>query len=120
MNTTTNSFSSFREKSSDNNINLNFNKTKNNKKIHQNTTNNSLCDDSSYIFNKSVKFNKIHNNTFIDMNKTCFINKKNINKVYNNQNMSTHLHNNKPNNLFNKNAELELLLIQIKKILFKN
>jgi hypothetical protein len=122
MNTTTNSFSSIHEKSSDNNINLNFNKNKNNKNIYPNIINNSICDeyDSRYIFNKSHKYNKMHNNTFIDGNKTIFINKKNLNKINNNPNMSTHMHNYKPNNLFNKNAELELLLIQIKKILNKN
>ena len=118
---TTASFLSNHEKSLDNNININFNKSKNNRNINQNIINNSFCDenDNRFLFNKSLFQNQMHNNTFIDGNKTSFINKNNLNRINNEQNISTYLQNYKTNNLFNKNAELEMLLIQVKKILNK-
>ena len=120
MNTTT-SFSLNHDKSLDNNINLIFNKNKKNRNINQNIINNSFLDeyDSRYIFNKSHLQNQIHNNTFYDGNKTSFINKNNSNRINNNPNISINVHNYKKNNLFHKNAELEMLLIHIKKILNK-
>ena len=121
MNTTT-TFSLNHDKSSDNNINLIFNKSKKNRNINQNIINNSFLDeyDSRYIFNKSLFQNQMHNNTFYDGNKTSFINKNNLNIITNNNpNISTNFHNYKTNNLFHKNAELEILLIQVKKILNK-
>ena len=118
---TTASFLSNHEKSLDNNININFNKSKNNRNINQNIINNSFCDenDNRFLFNKSFLQNQMHNNTFIDGNQTSFINKNNLNRINNEQNISTYLQNYKTNNLFNKNAELEILLIQVKKILNK-
>ena len=121
---TTASFSNF-EKSLDNNMNINFNQslllTKNN--IYPNI-NNSFCGDiegNNFILNKQ----KFHNNTFIEGNKNyLYKNNNNINNInYNNrkpnQNISINKNTSKNNNLFNTNAELELLLIQVKKILNK-
>ena len=119
MNTTT-SFSNY-EKSLDNNINNNlifnqnllFNK---NNIIYPNYNNNSFCGDiekNNYLIQNA----QFHNNSFINNN---IINNNGKNKKRKtNQNISINITNNKKNNLFNANAELEMLLIQVKKILIK-
>jgi len=120
MNTTT-SFSNY-EKSLDNNMNNNlifnqnllFNK---NNIIYPNYNNNSFCGDfekNNYLIQKT----QFHNNSFINNNIINNNNGKNK-KRKTNQNISINITNNKKNNLFNANAELEMLLIQAKKILIK-
>ena len=120
MNTTT-SFSNY-EKSLDNNMtnnlifnqNLLFNK---NNIIYPNYNNNSFCGDiekNNYLIQKA----QFHNNSFINNNIINNNNGKNK-KRKTNQNISINITNNKKNNLFNANAELEMLLIQVKKILIK-
>ena len=119
MNTTT-SFSNY-EKSLDNNINNNlifnqnllFNK---NNIIYPNYNNNSFCGDIEKN-NFLIQNAQFHNNSFINNN---IINNNGKNKKRKtNQNISINITNNKKNNLFNANAELEMLLIQVKKILIK-
>ena len=118
MNTTT-SFSNY-EKSLDNNMtnnlifnqNLLFNK---NNIIYPNYNNNSFCGDiekNNYL----IQNTQFHNNSFINNN---IINNGKNKKRKTNQNISINITNNKKNNLFNANAELEMLLIQVKKILIK-
>ena len=120
MNTTT-SFSNY-EKSLDNNMtnnlifnqNLLFNK---NNIIYPNYNNNSFCGDiekNNYLIQNA----QFHNNSFINNNIINNNNGKNK-KRKTNQNISINITNNKKNNLFNANAELEMLLIQVKKILIK-
>ena len=120
MNTTT-SFSNY-EKSLDNNMtnnlifnqNLLFNK---NNIIYPNYNNNSFCGDiekNNYL----IQNTQFHNNSFINNNIINNNNGKNK-KRKTNQNISINITNNKKNNLFNANAELEMLLIQVKKILIK-
>ena len=120
MNTTT-SFSNY-EKSLDNNMtnnlifnqNLLFNK---NNIIYPNYNNNSFCGDiekNNYL----IQNTQFHNNSFINNNIINNNNGKNK-KRKTNQNISINITNNKKNNLFNANAELEMLLIQAKKILIK-
>ena len=109
MNTanTTSSFSFNRQKSLElnnynNNANKNFNKSNininNNNNIYPNKVSNSFCDtnENNYIFKKNT------NSSFLDLNNSPFLN-----------------NNNKINNIFNTNVELEILLIQVKKILNK-
>ena len=112
MNTanTTSSFSFNRQKSLElnnynNSTNKKFNKSNinlNNNNIYPNKVNNSFCDinENNYIFKKPLIQN--NNSSFIDGNSTHFINKSKIN-----------------NNIFNTNVELQILLIQVKKILNK-
>ena len=119
MNTTA-SFSNY-EKNLDNNMNNNlifnqnllFNK---NNIIYPNYNNNSFCGDiekNNYLIQNA----QFHNNSFINNN---IINNNGKNKKRKtNQNISINITNNKKNNLFNANAELEMLLIQVKKILIK-
>jgi len=121
MNTTT-SFSNH-EKSLDNNINNNlifnqnllFNK---NNIIYPNYNNNSFCGDiekNNYLIQNA----QFHNNSFINNNIINNNNNGKNKKRKTNQNISINITNNKKNNLFNANAELEMLLIQVKKILIK-
>ena len=120
MNTTT-SFSNY-EKSLDNNMtnnlifnqNLLFNK---NNIIYPNYNNNSFCGDIEKN-NFLIQNPQFHNNSFINNNIINNNNGKNK-KRKTNQNISINITNNKKNNLFNANAELEMLLIQVKKILIK-
>ena len=121
MNTTT-SFSNY-EKSLDNNMtnnlifnqNLLFNK---NNIIYPNYNNNSFCGDiekNNYL----IQNTQFHNNSFINNNIINNNNNGKNKKRKTNQNISINITNNKKNNLFNANAELEMLLIQVKKILIK-
>ena len=121
MNTTT-SFSNY-EKSLDNNMtnnlifnqNLLFNK---NNIIYPNYNNNSFCGDiekNNYLIQNA----QFHNNSFINNNIINNNNNGKNKKRKSNQNISINITNNKKNNLFNANAELEMLLIQVKKILIK-
>jgi len=121
MNTTT-SFSNY-EKSLDNNMtnnlifnqNLLFNK---NNIIYPNYNNNSFCGDiekNNYL----IQNPQFHNNSFINNNIINNNNNGKNKKRKTNQNISINITNNKKNNLFNANAELEMLLIQVKKILIK-
>ena len=121
MNTTT-SFSNY-EKSLDNNMtnnlifnqNLLFNK---NNIIYPNYNNNSFCGDiekNNYLIQNA----QFHNNNFINNNIINNNNNGKNKKRKTNQNISINITNNKKNNLFNANAELEMLLIQVKKILIK-
>ena len=121
MNTTT-SFSNY-EKSLDNNMtnnlifnqNLLFNK---NNIIYPNYNNNSFCGDiekNNYL----IQNTQFHNNSFINNNNIINNNNGKNKKRKTNQNISINITNNKKNNLFNANAELEMLLIQAKKILIK-
>ena len=120
MNTTT-SFSNY-EKSLDNNMtnnlifnqNLLFNK---NNIIYPNYNNNSFCGKIKKN-NFLIQNPQFHNNSFINNNIINNNNGKNK-KRKTNQNISINITNNKKNNLFNANAELEMLLIQVKKILIK-
>ena len=120
MNTTT-SLSNY-EKSLDNNMtnnlifnqNLLFNK---NNIIYPNYNNNSFCGDIEKN-NFLIQNPQFHNNSFINNNIINNNNGKNK-KRKTNQNISINITNNKKNNLFNANAELEMLLIQVKKILIK-
>ena len=120
MNTTT-SFSNY-EKSLDNNMtnNLIFNQNNlinKNNIIYPDINNNSFCgniEKNNYLIQNA----QFHNNSFINNN--IINNNKNKNKKRKtNQNISINITNNKKNNLFNANAELEILLIQVKKILIK-
>ena len=121
MNTTT-SFSNY-EKSLDNNMtnnlifnqNLLFNK---NNIIYPNYNNNSFCGDiekNNYLIQNA----QFHNNSLINNNIINNNNNGKNKKRKTNQNISINITNNKKNNLFNANAELEMLLIQVKKILIK-
>ena len=123
INTTASSFSNY-EKSLDNNMNNNLNFNQNflfpkNNLIYHNITNNSFCggiENNNYL----VTNPQFHNNTFINNNNNNIINNNNKNnKKKSNPNISINITNNKNNNLFNTNAELEMLLIQVKKILIK-
>ena len=121
MNTTT-SFSNY-EKSLDNNMNNNlifnqnllFNK---NNIIYPNYNNNSFCGDIEKN-NFLIQNPQFHNNSFINNNIINNNNNGKNKKRKTNQNISINITNNKKNNLFNANAELEMLLIQVKKILIK-
>ena len=121
MNTTT-SFSNY-EKSLDNNMtnnlifnqNLLFNK---NNIIYPNYNNNSFCGDIEKN-NFLIQNPQFHNNSFINNNIINNNNNGKNKKRKTNQNISINITNNKKNNLFNANAELEMLLIQVKKILIK-
>ena len=121
MNTTT-SFSNY-EKSLDNNMtnnlifnqNLLFNK---NNIIYPNYNNNSFCGDIEKN-NFLIQNAQFHNNSFINNNIINNNNNGKNKKRKSNQNISINITNNKKNNLFNANAELEMLLIQVKKILIK-
>ena len=121
MNTTT-SFSNY-EKSLDNNMtnnlifnqNLLFNK---NNIIYPNYNNNSFCGDIEKN-NFLIQNAQFHNNSFINNNIINNNNNGKNKKRKTNQNISINITNNKKNNLFNANAELEMLLIQVKKILIK-
>ena len=103
MNTTSSS-SSTQEKTYENNINTNVNKSH----IYQNPNinphiNNSFClENENYFF---LKNNQLDNNTFN-------AGKQNI---FNNQNNNFYKLNQKNGNLFITNVELEILLIQVKK-----
>ena len=121
MNTTA-SFSNY-EKNLDNNMNNNlifnqnllFNK---NNIIYPNYNNNSFCGDiekNNYL----IQNPQFHNNSFINNNIINNNNNGKNKKRKTNQNISINITNNKKNNLFNANAELEMLLIQVKKILIK-
>ena len=115
---TTSSFSLNPEKSLDNNMNQNYNKSNiyNNNNIFNNINNinNSFINENenNYFSKKSI----IHNNTFNDGNTNIYYNNNQLNS-----NTSTNLYNYKTSNsnLFHINAELEILLIQVKKILYK-
>ena len=121
MNTTT-SFSNY-EKSLDNNMtnnlifnqNLLFNK---NNIIYPNYNNNSFCGDIEKN-NFLIQNPQFHNNSFINNNIINNNNNGKNKKRKTNQNININIANNKKNNLFNANAELEMLLIQVKKILIK-
>ena len=121
MNTTA-SFSNY-EKSLDNNMtnnlifnqNLLFNK---NNIIYPNYNNNSFCGDIEKN-NFLIQNAQFHNNSFINNNIINNNNNGKNKKRKTNQNISINITNNKKNNLFNANAELEMLLIQVKKILIK-
>ena len=121
MNTTA-SFSNY-EKNLDNNINNNlilnqnllFNK---NNIIYPNYNNNSFCGDIEKN-NFLIQNPQFHNNSFINNNIINNNNNGKNKKRKTNQNISINITNNKKNNLFNANAELEMLLIQVKKILIK-
>ena len=121
MNTTT-SISNY-EKSLDNNVtnnlifnqNLLFNK---NNIIYPNYNNNSFCGDIEKN-NFLIQNPQFHNNSFINNNIINNNNNGKNKKRKTNQNISINRTNNKKNNLFNANAELEMLLIQVKKILIK-
>ena len=115
MNTTA-SFSYF-----DKSFNKSLFLAKNN--IYPNIINNSFSgeiENNNYLLN-----NQIHNNTYIEGNKNPFyknnndISNFNYNNKKSNQDISTNINASKKNNLFNINAELEMLLIQVKKILNK-
>ena len=103
MNTTSSS-SSTQEKTYENNINTNVNKSH----IYQNPNiyphiNNSFClENENYFF---LKNNQLDNNTFN-------AGKQNI---FNNQNNNFYKLNQKNGNLFITNVKLEILLIQVKK-----
>ena len=121
MNTTV-SFSNY-EKNLDNNMNNNlifnqnllFNK---NNIIYPNYNNNSFCGDIEKN-NFLIQNPQFHNNSFINNNIINNNNNGKNKKRKTNQNISINITNNKKNNLFNANAELEMLLIQVKKILIK-
>ena len=107
MNTST-SLCSTHEKTYDNNLNINFNKSHiyPNNNIYPNI-NNSFCDESENKF--FFRNQKLDNNTFIEGKKNIFNNHNNYHKV-----------NSKIGNIFTTNVELEMLLIQVKKIIIKN
>ena len=114
---TTSSFSLNPEKSLENNMNQNYNKSNiynNNIFNNINNINNSFINENenNYFSKKSI----IHNNTFNDGKTNIYYNNNQLNS-----NTSTNLYNYKTsnNNLFHINAELEILLIQVKKILYK-
>ena len=115
---TTASFSNY-DKSLDNNsnlTNLNFNQSniaKNN--LYPNISN-SFCGENENYY--KIKYNNTHNTTFNDINKTFFNNNKN-NRNSNISINNININNSKNNNLFHTNAELEILLLQVKKTLNK-
>jgi len=86
--------------------------------IYPNYNNNSFCGDIEKN-NFLIQNPQFHNNSFINNNIINNNNNGKNKKRKTNQNISINITNNKKNNLFNANAELEMLLIQVKKILIK-
>ena len=103
MNTTTSSTST-QEKTCENNINPNLNKSHiyQNPNIYPNINNSFCLENENYFF---LKNHQLDNTTFN-------AGKQNI---FNNQNNNLYKFNAKKGNLFTTNVELEILLIQVKK-----